>query len=174
MINLDIPISWITPGGVEISQKYIKSEDYKFNISIFKKNKHIVLKKPVIPHILNSYKSQNAIVPNIIHSLDANHLIYIIDSFRSQNLFILTIHDCFIIHPNHSEILLIEVISNFIKVYANSSFINDFHKKLIEIIEKSDTKELIKIDGHDHVKYKNKLYVIPNIPYKKNGEFFEI
>ncbi len=57
------------------------------------------------PSIQNTIKAQNAIVPNIIHSLDANHLSNIITKFRSENKGLFTIHDCFLINPNDYDFL---------------------------------------------------------------------
>jgi DNA-directed RNA polymerase len=52
----------------------------------------------------NKLKQSNAIVPNIIHSLDATHLIKLINK-SGDNKFepVITIHDCFGTLPNQMD-----------------------------------------------------------------------
>lgn len=39
LVNLSLPVHWITPNGVEITPKYLKSKSEKVNLSYFgKKN----------------------------------------------------------------------------------------------------------------------------------------
>ena len=55
---------------------------------------------------MDSRKQTQSIIPNIIHSLDANHLISLINNaIKDKFSPIITIHDCFGTHPNKMEIL---------------------------------------------------------------------
>lgn len=49
---------------------------------------------------LDKRAQSNAIAPNVIHSLDSTLLYYVVDNFSGD---IITVHDCFLIHPNKAE-----------------------------------------------------------------------
>ena len=55
----------------------------------------------------------------------------IINIFENLNKNILIIHDCFIIHPNDSQLLINTLIAEFISMYISSNFLNKFHKQCI-------------------------------------------
>ena len=64
--------------------------------------------------ITNTLKQKQAIIPNVIHSLDATHLANIINN---NNIQIIGIHDCFGALPNEIEILEKSVREEFISLY---------------------------------------------------------
>ena len=49
---------------------------------------------------MNKQKQKNAIIPNIIHTLDSSYLYNIILDFNKLNKNVISIHDCFGTHPN--------------------------------------------------------------------------
>jgi DNA-directed RNA polymerase len=99
MILLGIPLSWITPSGLKFTQHYLKSKQTKLAIRIFGKTKKIVLKESIDK--LSKTKKNQAIIPNIIHSLDANHLINLLNSSNDQGFApIITIRYCVGTLPN--------------------------------------------------------------------------
>lgn len=91
-----------------------------------------------------------AILPNIVHSMDAAHLILIFNKI-SQPLDsispVISIHDCFGTLPNNMIDLEALVKKEFINLYSNSEFLEKFHLDLLSILEKYkiyheiDTKE---------------------------------
>lgn len=134
MVKLGIPLIWFTPSGLEITQSYSKSQIYKVSINIRGKSKKMVLKDWVDE--IDKTKQVNAIIPNIIHSLDASHLINLINSaIKDKFTPILTIHDCFGTHPNRMEYLAHEVKKEFILLYSNPNFLEIFHNRLIQSIK---------------------------------------
>jgi DNA-directed RNA polymerase len=95
---------------------------------------------------MDKRKQVGGIIPNIIHSFDASHLIEIINSFCSHLLFrmkskrvrfakkkmyILPIHDCYGTHPNDMDLLIGEVRREFIKIYSEGNFLEDIRNKVI-------------------------------------------
>ena len=42
MLKLEIPLTWITPAGLELTQHYLKSRTNKVSITIANKNKTLV------------------------------------------------------------------------------------------------------------------------------------
>jgi len=90
---LDTPAVWYTPVyTLPVFQPSFKVETVQVatllgRLSIVKQT-----------NILNKRKQVNAIAPNIIHSLDSTLLYGTVDRFTHD---IGTIHDCFMVHPNH-------------------------------------------------------------------------
>ena len=163
--KLSIPIIWLTPSGLTILQKYLESIESKITITLGGKTKKLVLREKT--HKMNTRKQSSAIIPNVIHSLDASHIANIINSHLSKNMNILTIHDCFGSHPNDMVKLEKIVRLKFVSLYSNELFLEKFHNRNIQSI--LDYGFIIKRDdilNQDYVCYKtrSKLY-IPNLPH---------
>jgi DNA-directed RNA polymerase len=167
-IKLGIPLTWITPSGVEITQKYFYQKSKVITISLFGHSKKIVYRET--EDKLNNIKQINATIPNIIHSLDASHLINLINSMangKDTYLPVISVHDCFGTHPNHMGKLEFEVKKNFILLYSNSQFIENYHNRFIrnltdnhlEIITKDD-KQFINLNLENKIE----ILEIPSIP----------
>jgi DNA-directed RNA polymerase len=165
IIKLGIPLTWITPAGMKITQHYLKSKQTTIAISFGGKIKKTVLREWT--DIMDSRKQTQSIIPNIIHSLDANHLINLINNaIKDKFSPIITIHDCFGTHPNKMEILEYKVKKEFILLYTKNKFINTFHKRLILSIKDNQFK-IIEIKDNKFVENKDKnnsLLKIPSIP----------
>lgn len=168
MIKLNIPVSWFTPSGMKITQHYLRSKQTSVAIRFAGKTKKIVLREWT--DILNKQKQVQAIIPNIIHSLDANHLTNLIN-WANDNKFgpIITIHDCFGTHPNKMNYLIHKVKTEFILLYTQENFLDTFHNRIIQSIKDNqlqiiqDPKTL-----NNYVILNDQLLKIPNLP--KLGE----
>lgn len=161
LIKLGIPIEWTTPLGVIIRQSYLRTNEVKLNVRINKRSSGVILREVVSPNIIDSRKSRNAIVPNIIHSLDATHQISIVLQFIKVDKCIFTIHDCFLIHPNDYNLQYKTVVMEFVKIYYNKNFVSNFHSQNIDKIKCNYDIEVI--DNVMHVRYGKKLIKIPTI-----------
>jgi hypothetical protein len=176
MIKLEIPLSWFTPIGLKLTQHYLKSKINKISISMGGRNKTLVLRDFVDE--INNRKQNQAIIPNIIHSLDASHLIKLLcsvaaDAERENGLnYIIPVHDCFGTHPNQLGILEQKVKREFIWIYTNEKFLVKFHDKIIKNI-KDNNLEIINKDNKMFVIFynndKEELLYIPDLP--KEGKF---
>ena len=84
MIKLDIPLPWVTPVGLNLTQHYLNSKINKISISLArgskKQKKTLVLIK--FEKEINNRKQIQAI--NIRHSLEAIHLIKLINYVSSS------------------------------------------------------------------------------------------
>jgi DNA-dependent RNA polymerase len=169
IIKLGIPLTWITPTGMKITQHYIKTKSTSISIRFAGKTKKITLREWT--DILDIRKQTQAIIPNIIHSLDANHLIKIINSAKEDNLSpIISIHDCFGTHPNKMGELEFKIKKEFILLYTNENFINTFHNRIIQSITDNNIN-ILTINNKNYVEIENEdctLVEIPNVP--KLGE----
>ena len=131
---------------------------------------------------INNRKQIQAIIPNIIHSLDASHLIKIINSvsrghkdarYRVNYLkYIIPIHDCFGTLQNQLGLLEEMVKREYIWIYSNEKFLVKFHNKIIKNI-KDNNLEIINKDNKMFVVFyinnKKELLLIPELP--KEGKF---
>lgn len=162
-VKLKIPLSWFTPSGLFITQNYLKSEAHKLSFKIGGLSNSLVLRK--ITDRMDTAKQVQAIIPNVIHSLDASHLINIINT-AIKNKFgpILTIHDCFGTHPNKMGYLSDLVKKEFVLLYSEANFLDKFHNNVIEWIKKNNFEVLEEKKGKT-IKYtifdsnENKYYV---------------
>jgi len=150
--KLDIPISWYPPSGLSIEQRYLKTAKAKVSISVGKgKQKTVVLKRKLDQ--TDTRVQTQAILPNIIHSMDASHLILILNKNKVSP--IISIHDCFGTLPNNMIDLETLVKLEFINLYSKTNFLEKFHADLLNILEKNKIHYEIN-------KLENKVYVYLN------------
>ena len=56
---------------------------------------------------MDPLKQRSAIIPNVIHSLDASHLMNVINTAFTKGINdLITVHDCFGTHPNNLSLLV--------------------------------------------------------------------
>jgi DNA-directed RNA polymerase, mitochondrial len=162
--KIGIPVIWLTPSGLELTQKYFISKQNKIAINFAGRTRKMIIKEWTKK--VNKGKQSSAIIPNIIHSLDASHLINVINSANSKNInSIITVHDCFGTHPNNLDSLSHLVKIEFIKLYTQTSFLEKFHNRNKQNIEDNDIKiNIDNITGEEYIIIKRKKYYLPNIP----------
>lgn len=160
-LKMGIPVIWKTPNGLNIEQKYMKTEkkEYKYSILGKVKTLELTVKKDTI-----SFRKQNlGVVPNLIHSMDASNISLLVESFSKliDNFQLLTIHDCFASHANHIELLSFHVKSAFLFIYKNQNFIKDYHKETISYLKNLG----LIFNKDDSILYlNNKEYKVPVVP----------
>lgn len=163
IMNLaNLGISWITPNGLTLLQYYKHYNSNSVLIPLFKKKAVLKTKSGK----LDSLKQVNAIIPNVIHSLDANHLMKVVKKvYFKLNKPVITIHDCFGTHPNNMATLIEIVKCEFVELYSNQNFILEFHKFNLKQLEingfeiKTDDKTFYSL-----VNINNSWELIPNPP----------
>jgi DNA-directed RNA polymerase len=85
---------------------------------------------------LDKSKQSQAIIPNINHSLDHSHLICLIKASSKDNFQpIISVHDCFGTLPNLMKNLDYRVKKEFVELYSQSEFLNNFHQRFIQSIK---------------------------------------
>jgi len=86
--------------------------------------------------------------------MDASHIVILIEKVVSKyNFEVVTIHDCFGVHPNHAELLSHLVKESFISIYGKKDCIDNFHshilnniKAVFEIID----DQVVDVNGYIH------------------------
>ena len=119
---------------------------------------------------LDRLKQTNAIIPNIIHSLDATHLINLINKAQDIGFApIITVHDCFGTHPNKMDELAFMVKKEFVLLYSQDNFLDIYHDRLIQSIKDNNYEVIFnEEDKANYVINNYNLIKIPNTP--KLGE----
>lgn len=162
-VKLELPMTWITPSGLKITQNYFKQKKKVISISIFGKTKKIVIKENTDK--IDKGKQIQSIIPNIIHSLDATHLMNIIKNAINENFNpVITIHDCFGTLPNYMGSLEYRVKKEFVLLYSDNKFLNDYHTRFRQNLE--DNQFVIKeTNDKSYVLLENdKFLEIPTLP----------
>lgn len=153
-VELQIPIPWVLPSGLEVMQSYVTSNEIKLKPFKYRKNTFVLREAT---ETFNTQKQIRALMPNLVHSLDATSLSLLTDMFfnnpiisspdeaeslnsdNPKNFF--AIHDCFATTANY-----LDTISNYIKtvyfnIYSNKAYIINFDegiRKNIKLIYGED------------------------------------
>lgn len=174
MVKLGIPITWFTPNGLKITQHYLKNKEKIISTSLFNKTKKMVIREYF--NEIDSRKQSNAIIPNIIHSLDATHLINLINNTTEKGFNpIITIHDCFGTHPNKMEELIYLIKKEFILLYSQENFLEKFHSRIIQSIKDNNYNVIFnKEENNYYVDLYGNYIKLPNIPKLGNLDLQKI
>lgn len=163
MLKLNIPITWFTPSGLKITQFYNISKQNKVSIKFSGSSKTVVLREKV--EIIDKSKQIQAIIPNVIHSLDASHLINLINSAINEKLYpVITVHDCFGTHPNKINQLTFLVKKEFVLLYTNPGYLTLFENRLIQSLKDNNYQIYTDKGGKMFVKPHRTKYYIPIAP----------
>lgn len=162
--QLGLPVIWSTPSGLEISQNYNKVKEYKISLSFAGKTKKLILKEWT--NVLDKRAQINGLIPNVVHSLDASHLMEVLKECKKYNIeYILPIHDCFGTHPNNLEKVYNILKIEFINLYSKQNFLEKFQKDIIYVLKTNKfkivkKKNLTYVVDHSN----NKYYLMPELP----------
>jgi hypothetical protein len=124
--NLNIPIPWTLPTGLRINQQFFNTT--QIFIKPFSYEKDTLKIEILNPKKFNTRKQTQALMPNLIHSLDAASLNLVIESFfkeASTNSFF-SIHDCFAVSCDKVELLTGLLKHAYVKLYLEESYLKKF------------------------------------------------
>ena len=152
--NLNITITWTLPSGLNVNQYYIDSEAIRLKPFKFRKNTFNIKVKN---NKINKNKQIRALMPNLIHSLDAASLCLIVNMFtqyKSNKINFFAIHDCFAVTANNIVNLIKIIKLVYIKIYSEDSYLKRFDEGIINSIKLQfgkdsfdDNNRIIKING---------------------------
>lgn len=166
MIKANIPLTWFIPKGAKILQSYSNSVAYKVPLTFRGKSKSVILRE--WDNTIDSFKQVQAIIPNIIHSLDATHLVNILNSAKEIGLApVISVHDCFGTHPNQMSALSHQVKKEFVLLYSQEEFLSTFHDRIMQSITDNGYQTKM-IRGINRVMIGDKWHKVPVVP--KLGE----
>lgn len=105
--DYNLPISWNLPTGLVVNQKYMSKETKKIKPYTFSNktlNLTIISKTKI-----HSFKQKNALMPNLVHSLDATTIVLLYNylyTLKNKCVSFYSIHDCFGVTANDLDILI--------------------------------------------------------------------
>ena len=131
--RINFPITWNLPTGLKISQSYLKTTTT--SISPFYYSKTKLNFKVSSKNEYDKRKQSNALMPNLIHSLDASSLCMLYNIFRKEfgdTVQFYSIHDCFGTTADKVSMLKTLLASVYVELYSNDHYLIDFHKDIID------------------------------------------
>ena len=90
---------------------------------------------------INKQKQIRALMPNLVHSLDAASLALMVDMYFSENknhskgFNFFAIHDCFAVTANNISHLIKIIKLVYIKIYSEDNYLKSFDKGIINSIK---------------------------------------
>jgi hypothetical protein len=153
--KLNISIPWYLPTGLVVKQKYYANSKVKLKPFIYSKD--LLTLNIYIKDKFNTRKQSRALMPNIVHSLDAASLALLVNNyFKENNNNFFSVHDCFAVTCNNIDLISQLLKLSYYHIYSSKNFIEKFDegfKNYIEVIygkqSFSEDKKLITILKED-------------------------
>ncbi|MFB1490239.1 MULTISPECIES: DNA-directed RNA polymerase [unclassified Thiocapsa] len=112
-----LPLLWLTPLGFPVVQNQFKSKGTSVTVRFGAQSIKIDVQR--LTEDVEPGKQRDALLPNLIHSLDATHLMMTLLEARAHGVNdIGSVHDCLLCHPNRAETLAQTVRQTFAELYA--------------------------------------------------------
>ena len=172
---IGIPIVWTLPHGLTVRQSYLEVKSasirpfthkrVKINIQVVNRDKY------------DKAKQIRALMPNLIHSLDASSLslLYVKLNEIYDNPQFLAIHDCFGTTLDKVYVLKTLLASVYMDIYSNDPYLDQFDKNILNYIEQAcktidKEKRLVEITTNKDGKDVTKSYELHSIEWVKNKQ----
>ena len=171
--KINVNTIWLSPTGIIVVQRYVKMKKNVLKTSVLGLRKSISIQTPMYDS-LNISKQNLAIVPNIIHTIDASNVaLVILDSMQlKKNFEMVTIHDCFGGNANNINFLTEQVKAAFIKLYGKKDFLKNYHNFILNYLQNSgfivENNTIKNIED-----LANNSYTIPTPPVFDNNKDFD-
>jgi DNA-directed RNA polymerase len=125
-------VSWVSPAGIPCINRYHESTTKQIQIWCYDKGVNVKTKLTVATgytDIVKKEKAASAIAPNVVHSMDAAHLLLTVQACGAEGITsIATIHDSFGCLPSQADRFNQIIREQFLRMYAE-------HDILAEILE---------------------------------------
>jgi hypothetical protein len=110
---------WLTPLGLPVCQDKFKLSGSSVTARIGSQSVRIDVQR--LGESVDKDKQRNALLPNLIHSLDATHLAMILlEAGRQGVTDIGSIHDCLLCHPNDVATVSLVARDSFTQLYRSN------------------------------------------------------
>lgn len=121
---------------------------------------------------MNLTKQKNALMPNLVHSLDAASMLLLYYSLKKtgskQNYVnFYSVHDCFGVTADKVELLITLIRNIYIDIYSDNKYIETFDKDFIENIKihfGGEEKVIYVEDKREIIVDKDKIIKLPKLP----------
>lgn len=167
---LNIPIVWNLPTGLIVQQRYMMEHKKRIK-PIWSSVRSLTL--TITDKVkIDKMKQKRALMPNLVHSLDATTLSLLYNSFsvsigaqgiNKVNFY--SVHDCYGVTAPNVESLIELLRSIYVQIYADQRYIETFDKDVISNIIRIYGKDNCSIDNDKRILYINKQeYKLPRYP----------
>ena len=132
---LNISIPWLLPNGLEVYQSYQLFENKQLNVFDFNSIKNNF--KLGVNGKINRTKQRNALMPNLIHSLDGATIALLYDRLTKliSDLDIYTLHDCFGVKATDASELCIQLRLTYLSIYSSPGYLAEFDARVRNRLE---------------------------------------
>ena len=129
----NIPTSWVTPLGFPVVQPYRKRKGQTVNVWFG--GERIRLSLTVEQVDVDKRKHTSSIAPNFVHSLDATHLMMVVNRLADDGITdcFAMIHDSFGVHACDVGDLHIIIRDEFVKLYSEDILTEIYRSTLLAI-----------------------------------------
>lgn len=134
--SIGIPISWALPHGLHINQSYLLTKTATIKPFTFLKSSFKL--KVAVNTKFDLSKQKIALMPNLIHSLDATSLSLLYDRFYDSHKPIVNfyaIHDCFTTTCDKVDSLIDLLKTVYLSLYTEDNYLRKFDKGIIDSIK---------------------------------------
>ncbi len=122
---------WITPLGLPVESAYYKPNTKRLTMTLWSRDVNVPVQ--YMPSVtmgytkeLQEHKQRNSIAPNFVHSLDAAHLMAVVNKAVESNIAdFLLIHDSFAALPNQMPRFNAVIRDAFVELYAENEPLNE-------------------------------------------------
>jgi DNA-dependent RNA polymerase len=144
--SLNIPIPWILPTGLVINQQYYDKKTLKVKPFVYQKN--LVNITVLNKNKFNKNKQKIALMPNLVHSLDAASLCLVIVNYFKQinNINFYSIHDCFAVPCNKVNNLIGLLKIAYCIIYTDNKYLLEFDAYFKSTIIKAYGKDAVSFE----------------------------
>jgi len=127
----NLPIRWETPVGMIVSQSKLKTQAKRIKLMSGDAKVYLTNKERVNNQI-NPAKQASGIAPNVIHSLDAAHMVMTLNACYEEGVESFAfVHDSFGTHAADMDILYRQVREQFVRLYSRD-VLEDLRQQWIE------------------------------------------
>jgi len=134
---LELPITWTLPTGITIRQSYLETKSTSITPFMYSKVKLNL--KVTVKDKYDKRKQIRALMPNLIHSLDASSLSLLLvefyNSFSNKNVQFFSVHDCFGTTCDKVFRLKTILASVYTELYSSESYLIKFDDYALNVIE---------------------------------------
>jgi len=116
-------LTWTTPMGFTVKQRYNKEISYRVLSIVGSKRINIQYKEKTDE--LNTRKQSSAVAPNFIHSHDSAHMLKVVEDLTKNGEFVpsfFMIHDSFGTYAGQAEALSVQTRASFVDMYSEDVF----------------------------------------------------
>ena len=165
--KLNLPIVWRLPHGLMVSKKYMLRHSKKVQpFSYLKSSLTLTITDKVK---IDKQKQITALMPNLVHSLDASTLALLYNSFynyvNNDNVNFYSVHDCYGVTAKYVDILITLLKAVYIDLYSKEGYIQKFDRDIIRSILTAYGEDKCNYDKKYRIIYiGKKKIVLPSLP----------